>query len=337
MVGLNFGKSVLRQIREGQARDYFNLAGICDFNQEKAKSLARELGVPVFASLEKLLEERELEAIGLFTPPAGRADLIEKCVRSGKHVMTTKPFELDPQKALSVLQFARQSQGVVHLNSPSAQLPKSLEQIRHWQAQHELGRPIACRADLWVSYREKPDGSWYDDPRRCPVAPVFRLGIYLINDLVRLLGMAEKVTLLESRLLTQRPTADNGQLGILFKNGTLANIFSSFCIGDGDSYHQGLVLNYERGTVYFQQGPLVRNQWKGETRITLAMGERGRPRFVEEALFDVGNGVYQWENFYRAIRGETIEGEVTPEEIVEGIKIIQAMTRASEAGGWASV
>ena len=75
---------------------------------------------------------------------------------------------------------------------------------------------------MWVNYCEQADGGWYDDPERCPVAPVFRLGIYIINNLAELFGEPEKVCALSSRILTGRPTADNADLAVLFKNGAIA-------------------------------------------------------------------------------------------------------------------
>lgn len=75
--------------------------------------------------------------------------------------------------------------------------------------------PLGARADIWASYREQADGTWYDDPQKCPVAPVFLLGIYLINDLIQLFGPVRDVQVLQSRLSTGRPTADNGQLSLL--------------------------------------------------------------------------------------------------------------------------
>jgi predicted dehydrogenase len=135
--------------------------------------------------------------------------LIRKAIRAGKHVMTTKPFELDPQAAANVLAEAKSLGMVVHLNSPPATRPGDIQQIFNWQREHDLGRPVSAQCQTWVSYREKPDGSWYDDPKRCPVAPIFRLGIYAINDLMFLFKNPRQVSVMHSRLFTQRPTPDH--------------------------------------------------------------------------------------------------------------------------------
>ena len=41
---------------------------------------------------------------------------------------------------------------------------------------------------------------------------------------------------------------------------------------------------------------------------------------------------YQWEAFYRAINGEKLEDEITTEEIVGGLEVIEAMVRADKSG-----
>lgn len=149
--------------------------------------------------------------------------------------MTTKPFELNANVASRVLKEAEKMGRVVHLNSPSP-LPEDIFVIKKWIKKYNLGQVIGCRADVWANYREKADGSWYDSPKKYPVAPIFRLGIYLINDLIRLIGKPESLQVLHSRLFTKRPTPDNAQLGILFENGAIVNVFSSFCIDDGQQY-----------------------------------------------------------------------------------------------------
>ncbi|MBI2194193.1 MAG: Gfo/Idh/MocA family oxidoreductase [Planctomycetes bacterium] len=337
IVGLNFGRAMVEQVHSGPAGRFFELAAVCDLNAAKAKETAERLGVRAYSELGELLADPGIPAVGLFTGPAGRAGWIRQAVRAGKDVMTTKPFELDPEAAWEVLGEARRLGRVVHLNSPSPLWPPDLARIREWQERYRLGRPVACRADIWASYREKADGSWYDDPARCPAAPIFRLGIYLINDLVRLLGGAQRVCILESRLFTGRPTADNAQLGIQFQNGVLANVFASFAIGDGDFYRNSLILNHESGTIYRNCGPGRRMKPGWPVELSLVRREGGSRCRVAECEVEGASGEYQWEAFFRAVRGEKLPQEITPEEIVAGVRIIRALMEAERAGGAAEV
>jgi predicted dehydrogenase len=266
--------------------------------------------------------------VGFYTPPGGRSDLIRRAIRAGKHVMATKPFDLDPQAAAAVLQEARQLGRVVHLNSPSPLWSPDLQQSRTWAQQHKLGRAISCRQSVYAAYREKADGGWYDDPSRCPVAPIFRLGIYGINDMVRLLGDASKVSALSSRIFTGRPTPDNAQASILFKNGAIGSIFASFCIQDGQHYANSLVVNYERGSVYRNTGPLGFGEAEGKSHMSVVAITDPKQTIIEKVTLTGGSGEYQWDIFAQAIRGEPLAEQVTPEQIVAGLKIITAMARS---------
>ena len=49
---------------------------------------------------------------------------------------------------------------------------------------------------------------------------------------------------------------------------------------------------------------------------------------------DDRSGNYEWENFYKAVRGggKTLEGEVSISDIVNGVCIVDAMKRSLKSG-----
>ncbi|WP_028547396.1 Gfo/Idh/MocA family protein [Paenibacillus sp. UNC451MF] len=330
IVGLRFGSTVIEELLAGKGGDYFRLHAVCDTDASKADHCALKYGVKPYHSIDELLEDQDVHVIGLFTPPAGRAELIDRIICSGKDVMTTKPFELDPQKAWDILNKARDMKRVVHLNSPGPVGHDMLQYIKAWVEKYDLGIPVGCRSDIWVNYREQPDGGWYDDPERCPVAPIFRLGIYIINDMIRLLGPAHKVSAMSSRLLTGRPTVDNSQVSILFKNGALANIFGSFCVDDSQRYKGPLILNYEHGTFYCDVMPV-----KDGEAVKLLLVTRDRSngeRRTEEIQVTGDSGRYQWDVFYESVQKRQVNEEEYIRDIVEGLKVIEAMRRSDQSG-----
>ena len=336
IVGLNFGRHIAHEIANGEAGKYMRLAAVCDIDASKARQHADEYQVPFYTDLGQLLANNDISTIGLFTGPGGRAELLNRIVDAGKDVMTTKPFELDCEAGLAVLRKAKKLGRVIHLNSPAPVEPPEFKLISQWEKVYGLGKPIACNMSVWVRYHEMRDGSWYDDPEKCPVAPVFRIGIYLINDLVRIFGEAQRVSVFSSRVFTQRPTADNAQLSILFKCGALANVFASFCVEDGDHHRLRMVLNFEKGTVYRNADP-ARNSRPGAD-LALVMGSSNVERdMVESEQVDHMSGNYQWEYFAAAVRGECIDETTTPESIVSGLRIIEAMGEAEKGDGFAEV
>ena len=330
VVGLRFGRHIVEQLLTGPGREHCELAGVCDLDGDRVRAIAGQTGARPYRDFAEILADPAAPAVGLFTPPAGRADLIRQAVRAGKHVMTTKPFELDAGAAAAVLAEARTAGRIIHLNSPAPTLSPDLAQIRAWQSEYDLGRPVGCRADVWADYREQADGAWYDDPQRCPVAPVFRLGIYLIHDVLTFFGAPESVQVMQARLRTGRPTPDNAQLALRFRDGGLANIYASFCVGDGDSYRNGLTLNFERGTVYRNAGPLRAEGCAAE--LALVMARDGRRGVVAQAQLAAASGEYQWAVFAGAVRTGALPDEEVDRRIVDGLRIIGAMARAERSG-----
>jgi len=314
IVGLGFGARIAERLRGG---DLFDVAAGCDPVRPALS------GVPAIG-LDELLARTDIKAVGLFTPPAGRAALVRRIIRAGKHVMTTKPFELDPEAAADVLAEARALGRAVHLNSPAPVLPADLAQIARWRSEHRLGDPVTASAQVWTSYHERADGRWYDDPDRCPVAPVLRLGVYLVNDLVALLGPAATVQVTSSRLRTGRPTPDTAQLSVSFAGGALATVQASFCVDDGQRFGSRLTVAYTGGVV---------------TRRSTVASPVGSPVLDLTAPGGVaasvttpgGSGDYQWDVFRRAVLDGPPDESAYHRAIVAGVRVLEAMARAERS------
>lgn len=332
IVGLNFGRHIVNQIVTGSGAPHVRLAALCDLDASRARAVAEKLPpghppVAIHTDLQALLDDPSIPAIGLFTGPVGRAALIRRIIHAGKDVLTTKPFETDPDAALAILREARALGRVVHLNSPAPLPAPDIAQIQRWVNEHALGAPVAARAESYAHYREQPDRTWYDDPRQCPVAPIFRLGIYLINDLIQLFGPVAETHVFQTRLFTARPTPDNAQLSLRFENGALGNIFASFCVNDGDPWRNTLALNYENGTIYRNCGP---ERATNKNELSLIKTRDNRRHIAARAEVQGGSGAYQWETFARALRRELpldTPGLATPEQITAGLRVIQSMSK----------
>jgi predicted dehydrogenase len=337
-VGLRFGDHVIEnQILKGKGSRWFSLAGVTDIKAALSESRAAHYGVKSYPSYAALLADPQVDVVGIFTPPTGRAEMIRQAINSGKHVITTKPFELRAGAALDVLLEAEKLGRVVHMNSPSPLLSPDWQCVQDWRNRYTLGRPIAAHFTTWASYRESADGGWYDDPVRCPAAPIFRIGVYGVNDMVRLLGPAESVQVITSRLFTDRPTPDNAEMSIRFKNGCIGGVFASFCVNDGNSYADAVVVNFENGTVYLNAAPPETAY--SQIQLQLVIRDGDGPRTVEHATVPIGEraGTYQWDVLYRAIHGERPADLITPAQIAQAIAVVEAMTEAERTGKRVSV
>jgi predicted dehydrogenase len=328
IVGLNFGKGMANLIQ----RDVPSLrvAGLCDQDTAKAMELGTKLGATVYDSLDAALEDPAVEAIGLFTGPHGRAALISKILRAGKHIITTKPFELDLDAAARVLDEARERKLAIHLNSPAPHPSEDLQVIAGWVKEHQLGLPLSLHAQTWAHYREQANGTWYDDPRLCPAAPILRLGIYFLNDFVPLLGPARRVFASQSRIFTKRPTADHAQVALEFKGGGVGTVFASFCTNDGQPYRDQVLLHYENGTIR-RWMERVKGPDMGRDYAVLELTTGGK-QYEARTTPGAYAGWYQWDAFARAVRSNEPTSLEHKERILTGLRLMDSVRRSLETG-----
>jgi predicted dehydrogenase len=242
-------------------------------------------------------------------------------------VITTKPFELDPAAALAVLRKAEGLGLPVHMNSPNARPQSDLAPILAHFADGTLGEPSFALASTWAVYEpEQPDGTWYDNPDLCPVAPVFRLGIYTLNSLSQIFGPARSVSAQSSRMYTQRPTADQGAISIVYESGALATVSSSFNMGGPDAHRDQISVGGRGGVAYLRIGPFSRDGYQ-QADLIISTPEALRTYPVTSRAGD-----YDWEFFYQRVTGQVKQDVLQPEQVVESIRIVEAMRRSEQSG-----
>ena len=326
-VGLRFGKVML----DGLTRNPdwpFRLAAVCDTDEEKREACAAAYGVPGHSGLEPILSDPDIPAVALITPPNGRAKLIRQCLEAGKHVMTTKPFEMDPAAAESVLGLAKEKGLAVQLNSPAPRTQPWVAQVREWRDWHRLGRPSLVTWQTQMPYHEEADGSWYDDAELCPLAPMLRLGVYAIDDMLEVLDDDDPraVTAMGSRIRTGRPTSDVGCMQVRFASGCLASLSVTLCT-EACRSAQTMSVHYERGAVYRHLPPDLGgvSGW----RLKLVSGGLETPVTIEDKVAPkIG---YDWEHFAAWVRGECPSNDLTPERLLRSVRILEAMKRAESS------
>ena len=65
---------------------------VADLNQDLARQVAEDNGVPrVYGDYRELLEDNEVDAVGIATPPDIRKQMVIDALKAGKHVLSQKP------------------------------------------------------------------------------------------------------------------------------------------------------------------------------------------------------------------------------------------------------
>lgn len=105
VVGFGYwGPNLVRNIA---ARPEFELGGICERDFKRATECSRRYeGVPVRAELDRFLDDPDVDAVAVATPPRTHYEVARRALEAGKHVLVEKPLAVDPDDAADLLRLA---------------------------------------------------------------------------------------------------------------------------------------------------------------------------------------------------------------------------------------
>lgn len=107
VVGFGYwGPNLVRNITE---RPEFQLRGLCELDFKRSAEFARRYpGVPVRSDLDRYLDDPDVDAIAIATPPRTHYELARRALAAGKHVLVEKPLATDPDEAKDLVRRARE-------------------------------------------------------------------------------------------------------------------------------------------------------------------------------------------------------------------------------------
>ncbi len=125
------------------------LAALCDSDIRRAEQLAATYQVPqVTTDYKQLLQNDELDAIVVATPPWVTPHITMDCLRAGKHVLCEKPMAVDVETAMKVRETELESGKKVQVGFTYRHGPL-LETLRRWICEGRLGSPLVYRMGIF--------------------------------------------------------------------------------------------------------------------------------------------------------------------------------------------
>src|SRR5262245_44269521 len=110
VVGLGW-VGVHRHLPALAADPAFDVVGVIDRHPGRAQAVAARLGLRRHHAAERLTDVpwlEEVEAFTIATAPMSHAALIREALSLGRHVLTEKPFVLDPADGEALVALARE-------------------------------------------------------------------------------------------------------------------------------------------------------------------------------------------------------------------------------------
>jgi predicted dehydrogenase len=215
------------------------LVAVCGRGEARARETAERFGIPAwFTDAERMLAEREIDAVVNLTPIQTHAETTLMALRAGKHVYSEKPVAGSVAEAQRLREEATE-RGLVMVCAPSVLLFPQLQRARELLATGAVG---AIHAANGYGHGGVPPWSGYaSDPRpffAVGGGPLVDMGVYPLHALTGLLGPAKRVSAFSARaqesftvadgpfagLRAPIEVADNWRLLLELENGLLATV-----------------------------------------------------------------------------------------------------------------
>jgi predicted dehydrogenase len=169
-----------------------SLAACADVVEDRARTLAREHGIPRWCGVDELLGDPGIDLVVNLTPPKAHHAVTMAILKSGKHAYSEKPLAATIEQGRELVQTAR-ANGLALGCAPDTFLGAGLQTCRELIDGGAIGTPVAASA---FQMRSPPEA----EARFVPFAyeagggPLFDMGPYYLTALVSLLGPIRRVT-----------------------------------------------------------------------------------------------------------------------------------------------
>ncbi len=92
-----------------ELKDQFEVIWAASRSAERVAAFAAKFPFPTTIDIDAAIADPKVEAVIVLTPPNAHLDMVEKCLRAGKHVLVEKPLEASTDKAARMVEIAQES------------------------------------------------------------------------------------------------------------------------------------------------------------------------------------------------------------------------------------
>ncbi|TFD50249.1 Gfo/Idh/MocA family oxidoreductase [Cryobacterium frigoriphilum] len=184
---------------------------IADINEAVAADRAAEFGIPASGGVQAALDHPDVDIVINLTIPAAHVEVATAAVNAGKHVWSEKPFSLDRETGLSLLQ-AADAAGVRLGSAPDTFLGAGMQTARRMIENGAIGVPLTA---LTLMQSPGPE-SWHPNPAflfQQGAGPLFDVGPYYLTALIQTFGSISKVAAFGSTARATRTIGSGPRAG----------------------------------------------------------------------------------------------------------------------------
>jgi len=303
------------------------LVSVFSRSMEKAKAFTHRYKVArAYDSLDKMLADRELDAVYVASPNSIHADQSVAAARAGKHVLCDKPMALTVPDCERMIRATQENKVKLGVAFRLRYHPAHVEARRRVQT-GVLGEMQLIKAQNFVGGARPYWKGWRRDPAITGSGSIVGQAVHPV-DLLRYLTDSE---ITEVRCITDerppdRPVDEITCSVFKFRNGALAHVASGALVPRSDN---DAVL-YGSNAKIFCRGTLGRNE-KGKPQEVIVESDSPEIRLQYSDDTPVTRTSRLIEDFNKSITNHT-ETVISAENGLQMVRIANAMLESSKNG-----
>ena len=298
-------------------------------SEQRRAAFAAKFPFPTVASIDTIVADKSISAVGVLTPPNTHLEIVERLARAGKHVLLEKPLDITTERAEALVAAGRKARVKIAV-CLQHRFRAAAERLAVLLAENALGKIVACstRIPLWRTQ------AYYDEPGRGVKARdgggvLITQGIHTLDLMLSLAGPVEEVCgYAVTSAVHRMETEDLACVAVKFANGAIGTIEATTAAYPGGP----ALIDFigAKGTATLA-GSALHVRWhdgKSEDMGEESSGGSG----ADPMAFPHDHHLAVWRDFLDAIDGDR-QPRVSAEEALKVHRLIDAMLEAGESGG----
>lgn len=123
------------------------VVAVSDLRADRRERLVKTCSCPVaHESLDKLLTDRNVEAVGLFTPAPDHVRHAKQCLAAGKHVLCAVPAAMSLEECQDLVDAVKRS-GLTYMMAETSYYQQLTISARRFHSEGRFGRIFCCESE----------------------------------------------------------------------------------------------------------------------------------------------------------------------------------------------
>ena len=282
-----------------------------------AEEFCSKYKIALTDNFESVLVNPAIDAIVLATPHTQHFGQITKAAQAGKHIFCEKPYSLCRAEAAEAL-FAVADAGVKTAVGHNRRFAPNYQKMQAMIVDGTLGETIQIEGNFSANLALE-GGAWRSIREESPAGGMTSLGIHLIDAFIDMFGRISEVRAFSKSLATSYDIDDATRILFEFENGrtgylgTVTGTSRLTCIRAFGTKGWAAVNDQDELTYSPLGGTVEHQSWDGYAYPTLKTIGDGLEAFAA----DIGGGP---------------SFPVSPDQILHGIAVLDAIFRSIETG-----